>query len=240
MDPKVFKLSEPGDWKALGELGADAVLDPVVVRTAHLFLLGRSGTTRPDEVWRSLKGNIGALATFVDAIVLRERIPVFNYGITYDVPGHVSLSEDQRVVWRPEPAELLAVCEEALTAVHIAFKEGPNQYQGEYFDLVAKADAQAREHAPLPSALVREVVSRLEAYDYRWEPREIPANVPTNALTPALQSYREELFGPDTDAGTVRRYLTGCLIFSGFAQKLQGDHVVPPGWSRLYAAAALA
>ena len=233
MNAGIVKITDPEDWATLQRLGADVVLDPVVLRTAHLFLLGRSGTEKPDEVWKAIESNIGTLATFVDAIILSEQVPVFNYGMSYDIspppPG-------AQVEWRPEPAELLDVCGEALTAVHISLKEGPNQ--GEYFTLVAKAYDQAREHAPLPPSLVRDVVTRLRVFGYAWEPRKILDKVAENALTPVLASY-DYPAGTETDAKAVRNYLEGCLIFSGFAQKLGGDHVLPPGWSRLYAAAAL-
>ncbi len=233
MSAGVVKITEPEDWATLKRLGADVVLDPVVLRTAHLFLLGRSGTDKPDEVWKAIESNIGTLATFVDSIILSEQVPVFNYGTTYDIhpppPG-------AQVEWRPEPAELLDVCGGALTAVHISLKEGPNQ--GEYITLVIKAYEQAREHAPLLPSLVQDVVTRLRVFGYAWEPRKTLDKVAENALTPALASY-DYPAGTETDAQVVRNYLEGCLIFSGFAQKLGGDHVLPPGWSRLYAAAAL-
>jgi hypothetical protein len=233
MSADIVKITEPEDWATLKGLGADVVLDPVVLRTAHLFLLGRRGTDKPEKVWKAIESNIGALAAFVDAIILSEQIPVFNYGDTYDTdpppPGI-------QVEWRPEPAELLDVCGEALTAVHISLKKGPNQ--GEYFTLVDKAYEQVREHAPLPPALVHEVVTRLGAFGYAWEPRKTPHKVAENSLTPVLASYGPPS-GGNADADIVRNYLAGCLIFSGFAQKLEGDHVFPPGWSRLYAAAAL-
>jgi hypothetical protein len=231
MSVDILKITEPEDWATLKALGADVVLDPVVLRTAHLFLLGRSGTDKPDEVWKAIESNIGTLAAFVDAMILSDQIPVFNYGSTYDIsPPGIG------VEWRPEPAELFEVCGEALTAVHISLKAGPTQ--GEYFTLVTNAYDQVRDHAPLSHALVQEVVTRLRAFGYAWEPRKRLPEVAVNALTPALASY-DSPAGRDTDADMVRNYLAGCLIFSGFAQKLGGDHVLPPGWSRLYAAAAL-
>jgi hypothetical protein len=232
MSADIVKITEPEDWATLKGLGADVVLDPVVLRTAHLFLLGRSRTNKPEEVWKAIEGNIGTLAAFVDAIILSDQIPVFNYGSTYDISPPAGI----RVDWRPEPIELFEVCGDALTAVHISLKAGPTQ--GEYFTLVTNAYDQARDHAPLPHALVQEVVTRLRAFGYAWEPRKSLPDAPVNALASALASYGDAS-GGDTEANMVRNYLAGCLIFSGFAQKLGGDHVLPPGWSRLYAAAAL-
>jgi hypothetical protein len=227
--PKSFKIAESGDWARLGDSGADLVLDPIVLRTAHLFLLGRRGTKNdPDRVREAVEANIGALATFVDAIILRERIPVFNYGNSFDLGPPPGVSP----VWKPEPAELLRVCGEALIPVHISLKNEPDQ--GEYFALVKDAHAQASEHAEMPPALVREIVGQLESYDYTWEPRQT-AN---NALAPVVGRYGE-LSGAQTDTGIVRRYLMGCFIFSGFAQRMGGEHLTPPGWSKLYAATAL-
>jgi hypothetical protein len=233
MSVDIVKIAEPEDWATLKGLGADVVLDPVILRTAHLFLRGRTGTDKPDEVWKVIERNIGTLAAFVDAAVLSEQIPVFNYGSSYDLSP---LPPDVKVEWRPEPAELFEVCGEALTAVHISLKAGPTQ--GEYFTLVTNAYNQVSDHAPLPHSLVQEVVTRLRTFGYAWEPRKSLPEAAANALTPALASYDSPFTG-DTDANTVRDYLAGCLIFSGFAQKLGGDHVFPPDWSRLYAATAL-
>jgi hypothetical protein len=233
MSTDIIKVTEPEDWATLKGLGADVVLDPVVLRTAHLFLQGRRGTDKPDEVWEAIEGNIGALASFVDAVIMNKQIPVFNYGLTYDISPP---SPGIRIEWRPEPAELFEVCGDALTGVHISLKEGPTQ--GEYFTLVTNAYDQVRNHAPFPNALMQEVVTRLRAFDYAWEPRKSLPGAAVNALNPALASYDDASSGK-TAADMVRNYLAGCLIFSGFAQKLGGDHVLPPGWSRLYAAAAL-
>jgi hypothetical protein len=230
MNAGIVKITEPEDWMKLKRLGADVVLDPVVLRTAHLFLLGRSGTGKPDEVWKVIESNIGTLATFVDSIILSKQIPVFNYSTSYDTypppPGI-------QVKRQPEPAELLDICGEALTAVHISLKKESNK--DEYSTLVEGASEQARKHAPLPPSLVQDVITRLRVFGYEWEPRRILGKGTVNALAPVLESY----VGTETDAQVVRNYLTGCLIFSSFAQKLGGDHVFPPGWSRLYAAAVM-
>ena len=85
MSGVIVKISEPEDWATLKSRGADVVLDPVVLRTAHLFLQGRGGTNKPGEVWNAIESNIGALASFVDAIILCEQVPVFNYGSTYEI-----------------------------------------------------------------------------------------------------------------------------------------------------------
>ena len=85
MNTDIVKITEPEDWVTLKRLGADVVLDPVGLRTAHLFLRGRSGTNKPEEVWRAIEGNIGTLAVFVNSIVLSEQIPVFNYGDSFDI-----------------------------------------------------------------------------------------------------------------------------------------------------------
>src|SRR5215472_15331002 len=130
MSVDIVKITEPEDWATLKGLRADVVLDPVVLRTAHLFLQGRSGTDKPSETWKAIESNIGTLAAFVDAVILSNQIPVFNYGTTYDISPPLGLN----VEWRPEPAELFEVCGEALTAVHISLKVGPSQ--GEYFTLV--------------------------------------------------------------------------------------------------------
>jgi hypothetical protein len=227
--PGLFTIKTSDDWVALRRQGADAVLDPMVVRTAHLFLLGPTGTKKPAEVWSVLQNNIGALATFVDALVLHDRIPVFNYG-----DSGFSKTHD-----RPEPSELLNACGDVLIPVHISLADVP--FAQEYTNIVAEAAKEVGGHPDLPLELVSEIAEQLTAYDFAWEPSG-------SLLHPVgFRSFS----GPDTEIGWVLRYLRGCLVFTGFAQLLgdereaeglparPAEHVTPPSFSRLYAAAGL-
>jgi hypothetical protein len=140
--------------------------------------------------------------------------------------------EDVNVEWRAEPAELLEVCGDALIAVHLSHKT--NVMKGEYFVLQDWARRQLKDAPPLPPESVNALVSQLTAYGFRWEPLARSASL--NALAPSATPY--DGLGKDS-AKIVRDYLAGCLLFSGFAQRLGGEHVLPPEWSRVYAMVAL-
>jgi hypothetical protein len=60
------------DWQGLASRGLDVVVDPMVYRTADVFLQGADGVRKgrstrsrdPDAVWPPLTANIGSLAAF--------------------------------------------------------------------------------------------------------------------------------------------------------------------------------
>ena len=70
------------DWSKLRELQATDVLDPTIIRVGQLFLQGASAA--PDGTWPTLLANLRSLAAFVDALILSERVPVFDFGPTWD------------------------------------------------------------------------------------------------------------------------------------------------------------
>ena len=221
-----FEINKTADWGELRAIGADVVVDPVVVRTAHQFVLGKSNTANPARVWKALEEDIGALAAFVDALVLQTRIPIFNYEISWD-PSDYGIGGPDRP---PEPFELLEACGDVLVPVHISLSR---TFAPEYDDMVGLAAEQVGWHPQLPPTLAREIAEQLAAYEYSWEPAK--GREPSTFNSVDFESFS----GPDTDSGRVLRYLRGYLVFSGFAQLLGADHLVPPGWSRLYAAASL-
>jgi hypothetical protein len=211
--PDVFRVSERNDWTSLRRAGADVVLDPMVIRTADQFLRGSTGVRDPSNVWAALEQNIGALAVFVDAIILYNRIPVFNY-------ANSDFGLDPRQD-RPEPWELLKVMGDVLIPVHINIS---GDFGTEYSNLVAGA---AEQVVPVPhllsAQLANEISSQLEAYDYGWDPSQ------RKSTLRAIGEQFVDFSGPETDSGRVIRYLRGYLVFAGFAQLLGGD---VPRWRR--------
>ena len=76
-------IAEEADWQLLQP--GDVVVDPLVLRYGEIFLGGRrSAGDRADAKWRAIANDVGGLLLFFDQIVLRERIPIFNYGDTFD------------------------------------------------------------------------------------------------------------------------------------------------------------
>jgi hypothetical protein len=88
-------IEQATDWQQLPKRGLETVIDPMVLRCGELFLKGISGVDN-SEVWSLLKANLLALGTFFDCLILNEKIPVFNYGDTFDA----GLNFDQRVLTR--------------------------------------------------------------------------------------------------------------------------------------------
>lgn len=71
-------------WQALADQGLQTVVDPMVYRCGELFLKSARGVADPDETWKLLDANVHAIGMFFDALILEERLPVFNYGDTFD------------------------------------------------------------------------------------------------------------------------------------------------------------
>jgi hypothetical protein len=81
----VLNVASPDDWETLRSRNLMTVLDPMVLRTADLFFSGptRIPEDERDAVWRAIDANIGALMTFVDAVLVYDDLPVFSYERTF-------------------------------------------------------------------------------------------------------------------------------------------------------------
>src|SRR6266571_1032149 len=89
-------IKDESGWKGLAAAGLDTVIDPMVFRCGELFLRGAGGVESPDASWDFLSANIHGLQIFFDALILNEKLPVFNYGDTFDM----KLNFDQGVFGR--------------------------------------------------------------------------------------------------------------------------------------------
>ena len=56
----------------------------MVLRCGEFFLKGAAGVLDAQQVWDLLSRNVHSIGMFFDAIILQDRIPVFNYGDTFD------------------------------------------------------------------------------------------------------------------------------------------------------------
>jgi hypothetical protein len=91
-------LATAADWQRLREEQLTTVLDPMIFRTAELFLVGRSGVAQAGETWSMLSTNLAGLAAFFDAIVLHECLPIFDYGITFPEAPEVGAGASYNLV----------------------------------------------------------------------------------------------------------------------------------------------
>jgi hypothetical protein len=143
----------PDDWKALRQKRLRTVLDPLVFRAADAFLRG-APPADDEPLWDAISQSVDALAVFVDAVMLQDQLPIFDYGVT----------------WEPElagsAANLVELCnqdEELLVEVHV---------DGYAYQQARRPAVEALQALPqVEPGLVAEIRSELSAFDYRWRPR---------------------------------------------------------------------
>jgi len=127
------------------------------VRYGEVFLGGRRAAgERADAKWRAIANDIGGLLLFFDQIVLRERIPIFNYGDTFDM----GLNLSQRVLAQVNSRE------EVLVEVDVQY--GP--YTQAKHDAVEQVRELFDEKRQLPGDLTQEIIRHLSVFEYEWNP----------------------------------------------------------------------
>src|SRR5947209_19556020 len=86
----IVKQEEDWDRFSAPDLNLDVIVDPMVFRSGHVLLNGRSraqasSTTKDaDDVWQALSQNIGSLVAFFDTLILNEHLPIIDYSFTFD------------------------------------------------------------------------------------------------------------------------------------------------------------
>jgi hypothetical protein len=157
MKPDI-EIQNEADWAQLREKGINIIVDPMIVRSADLLLQGRSGPRgqEPREVWTALSQNVDSIEAFFDAFVLSERLPLVDYGITYD--SNIGF----------EPQSLYRRINEAAgdrILVNV-------QVMGDASKAASKAARETLQNRVDidDEQLATAVVHELSAYDHRWEP----------------------------------------------------------------------
>jgi hypothetical protein len=197
-------ISEHGDWsKKLANDGLKTVLDPMVVRCGEIFLQGNRGASDPANAWDLLDSNLYGVATFFDRLIIDERIPVFDYAATIDMP----LSADENIFSK------INLGERILQDVHLDYQQ--------YVHIKGCALAELQKvydgTHPIEPNLAKQILSELSAAEYRWSPN--------------IEDL--EIHSDSEDDKRLAAFLLGGLIFTGYAQSLGGDHVLQPKRSRL-------
>jgi hypothetical protein len=202
-------IQKAADWQQLPSHGLQTVIDPMVLRCGELFLQGRAGTSAPEATWSVLSANALTLGMFFDALILNERLPIFDYGDTFDM----GLNFDQRVFARinePEPV---------LFEVHVEY-DAYMEVKGAALEELAKAiEGPGR----IPRNLGQEILAELSAAEYRW--------------TPYLGDLGNRL--PTDEDRRIASFLLGGLIFGGYAQQIVGEQMLQPKRSRIFLAVSL-
>ena len=148
-------IADSADWRLLHQ--GDVVVDPLVLRYGEIFLGGqRAAGEHALAKWRAIANDVGGLLLFFDQIMLRERIPVFNYGDTFDMGKNFS----ERVLARVNDRE------EILVEVDVEY--------GPYTEAKSAALEQVKElfdaDRTLPDDLAREIIRHLSVFEYEWNP----------------------------------------------------------------------
>lgn len=182
-------IAETSDWKKLHEQGLETVVDPMVFRCGELFLKGASDVLKPDDTWDLLTKNLHAMAIFFDSLILNEKLPVFNYGDTFDM----RLDFDQCMLTR-------------INDYDEVFNDVAVEY-GAYHEVKTAALTELMKvyegpHKISPN-LAREVSDELSAAEHQWNPS-------LGELEHKLQSEKEK---------QLAAFLLGGLIFGGYAQQ---------------------
>jgi hypothetical protein len=211
----------PDDWARLTERGLTTVIDPMVFRAGELFLRGRSGRALgsvprealdEDRAWEFLDKNLLAIGFFLDALILNERLPLFNYSDSFDM--HLNFEERSFAAYNDADRP-------ALELVDVRY--------GAYMPIKARAlDALRARIAAAPvdgtggprlhedgASIVRELASA----EYRW-------NI---SLWPEL----EALLPTDFDR-QIARFLVGGMIFGEYADLMESEHWLQPKRASLF------
>jgi hypothetical protein len=206
-----IKIMEPGDWEQFRNKKLNTIVDPMIFRTADVFLCGQKAVLEsyepkaPETVWSAISSNIGALCTFFDILILEDCLPIFDYETTFPP----DLYFGSKTLF-----ELCNEHEQVLVPVTV----GGSTYQ----EIKQRAVEALDEQPPIPPETATDILAELSAFDYEWRP----------------DLWRNEKTGTSKER-VLDAFRYGGLLFSGYAQRTGADHIVQPKRSRLYLAASL-
>ena len=128
----------------------------MVFRCGELFLKGASGVGDPKNVWSFLTANIHAIGMFFDCLILNQKIPVFNYGDTFDA----TLNFDNRAL------TCINQYDEVLYDINVEY----NQYHQVKSAALAEITELYEGPNRIAPSMTEEVLSELSAAEYKWNP----------------------------------------------------------------------
>ena len=85
-------ITSTDDWdtfvKPREKVELDFIVDPMIYRTADVFLRGKAAIGKTfgssEQIRRAINRNVDSIATFFDCLILSENLPIIDYGITFD------------------------------------------------------------------------------------------------------------------------------------------------------------
>jgi hypothetical protein len=208
-------IRTPDDWQMFRDgFRNSVILDPAIARIADLFLSGASSAGDGDQqasTWETIRHNIGALAAFIDAIILYPTVPLIGYEASFTGIPPELYAEIENL---PLPAGF-APCADVLKPVGIFYEANNPLYQA----AIAKMD----EGDSIPEQLAAEIENSLESLSWKWAPG-ILDRAPSR---------------PAGDKRLANAFLYAGLMFSSYAKEIDGDNLLSPELSTLFAMAAV-
>ena len=231
MRAETLKIERSADWdaKIRRDPTLNVVVDPMVYRTADVFLRGAEGWKKyqsdlgipPEDQAKkcdAISKNIGSLCTFFDVLILEERLPMYDYYYTFPPDIDMGAETPGRQHW------LVNKCNSLEEGVLVEVAVYPEARQ----TMMEDAKSQLRQQPPIQQQDAANILSELSAFDYEWRPDLWPSNPPNREERPEEKEKR-----------TLEAFLYGGLLFSGYAERTGAEHILQPKRSRLYLAASL-
>ena len=192
----------------------------MVFRAGEIFLRGRSGNALGNapvlpldasRAWDFLDKNLLALGFFFDALILNERLPIFNYGDTFDM----HLNFEQRVFAAFNDADQPAIEPVDVTwSAYVPIKEKA------LAALQTRLLGGSKIDGPwLPRAEAQLIIAELSHVEFQWD----------IGLGPQLT----DLLPTDLDRRLGRFLLCG-MIFGEYADRMQSEHWLQPKRASLF------
>jgi hypothetical protein len=154
-------ISKTEDWHSFANprngIALDVIVDPMIYRTADVFLRAKSGVSKTlhssEQVRKAINRNVDSLATFFDLFILSENLPIIDYGITFD--PHVGLDSSEII-------EKSNQSEKVLISVHVC-DQASSEARQVALNLMKNKTA-------IPEPLAKDLREEMSALEYEWKP----------------------------------------------------------------------
>jgi hypothetical protein len=201
-------ISQDTDWNTIAGLGGP-VVDPMIVRSADLFIRGGSRQDpRRDNTSSFLGENVNGLGMFFDRLILNDQIPVFNYRDSFVGPPLF----DQDFFDRVNGHDAILVDVDVQRDAYLKVEQAASAELLKLY-LDGKSPAVAQD--------AYNILGELSDSEFTWYPQT------------------EGLELPNISDERLAGYILGGLIFGGYAQLANAEHLMQPKRSRLFLAASL-
>jgi hypothetical protein len=164
--PPDLTIEHDADWRRFSENGLEMIVDPMVYRSADVFFAGMRGaaagasvghgTSTAEKTWRALSHNIDSLISFFDVLILAPRLPIIDYGYTFE--SHYSDFDIRGLYDRCNEA----AADPPLVSVHVMGDAHANARKAALASVAARTGADP--------ALKASIVEELTAFEYAWKP----------------------------------------------------------------------